>query len=363
MKQKRFVAPLFVLASLGLTACEPAVETTEEILRPVRYMTVVEDGDLRSRTFSGTSRSTQISRMSFKVSGTVVELPIDVGDQLAAGALMARLDASSFELEAQQAQANLVQAQANQRNASANYERVKGLYEDNNASRNDLDSARANAESAAAQMRAAQKSLELARLNRSYTRLTADRDCTVASVNVDVNENVNAGTEIATVNCGQALEIEVAIPDSLISAIRPNTAVEIRFDAIEGTVFAGSVRDVGVATSSGSPTFPVILSVDDTDPGLRSGLSGNVTFQFATNRSGDAHLIPLAAVGYDGDNAFVYIAVPADQRNQALIEKRSVSIGELTDLGLEITTGLQAGDRVVTAGVSVIRDGQRVLLN
>lgn len=363
MNPKKYgLSGIFVAAAI-LVACEQSVETSEPPLRPVRYITVVENDGARTRTFSGTSRSTQISRLSFKVSGTLVELPIDVGDRLAPGALVARLDASSFELEVQQAQANLVQSQANQRNASANYERTKGLYENANASRNDLDSARATAESATAQVRASQKSLELARLNRSYTRLTADRDCTVASVDVDLNENVSPGTEIARINCGSGLEIELAIPDSLISAISPDTKVDIGFDSISDLTFSGTVKEIGISSSSGAPTFPVTVNVDDNEPRLRSGLAADVTFRFASTRVGDAHLIPLAAIGHDGDATYVYIAEPEADSEQAIVTKRMVSIGELTDFGVEVFDGIVDGDRVVTAGVSMIRDGQRVLLD
>ena len=141
---------ILLVAIVVASACEKAPPETEPPMRPVRYLAVTDSDGARSRTFSGTSRSTQVSRLSFKVSGTVVELPVEVGDRLRAGMLLARLDRSGFDLEVQQAQANLVQAEANLRNAESNYERVQGLYENNSTSRNDLDAARAGAESARA---------------------------------------------------------------------------------------------------------------------------------------------------------------------------------------------------------------------
>ena len=347
----------------SLAGCEKSVVETKEVLRPVRYMTVIDKDVARTRTFSGTSRSTQVSRLSFKVSGTVVALPIEVGDRVKAGALLARLDSSGFDLEVQQAQANLVNAEANQRNAEANYERIKGLYENNNASRNDLDSARANAESTRAQTRSSQKSLELARLNLSYTRLVAERDCSVAGVGVEINENVSPGAEVARVNCGEGLEIELAMPESLIADIRRDATVDIRFNAIPDLTFAGAVTEIGVAASDATPTFPVTVSVDGTERRLRSGLAADVSFRFSSTRSGDAHLIPLAAVANRGAEPFVYIARPDGVENEAIVAKRMIEVGELTENGVEVLSGLSDGDRVITAGVSVIRDGQRVILN
>ena len=354
---------LLLLACLNIFGCESNQNDEPVPLRPVRYITVTDSDAARTRTFSGASQSTQVSRLSFKVSGTLIELPIEIGDTLAAGDLLARLDQSSFDLEVQQAQANLVQAQANERNAAANYERVKDLYSNRNASRNDLDSARANSESAGAQVRAAQKSLELSQLNRSYARLTAERDCSVASVDVELNENISAGAQVALVNCGDGLEIELAIPESLIASITKDTNVSISFSAIPNTTFSGKVTEIGISSASGAPTFPVTVAIDEKDERLRSGLAADVTFQFMNTGRSDTHLLPLSAVANNGGNAFVYIAQPDGANDEAIVVKREVSVGELTELGVEILSGIRQGDRVITAGVSVIRDGQRVLLN
>ncbi len=346
---------------LGLTACEEQSDSGEPLVRPVRYVTVSGESGERSRVFSGISRSSQESRLSFKVAGTVIELPIQVGAELSRGDLVARLEASQYQLQAQQAQASLVQAQANATNADANYERVKGLYENTNASRNDLDSARANAESAKAQVRAAQKQLELARLNVSYTTLQAAADCSIASVDVELNENVNAGTQVALVNCGQELEVAIAVPESLIGDVNEGMPAEISFNALGQQRFSGAVTEVGVA-SSGGATFPVTVSLNEPHAELRSGMAAEVSFSFTRSGSGAVYLIPVSAVLNDPDGSFVYIAIPDGNGNEGVLQRRAVTLGELTEHGIEIAAGLEAGDRVVTAGVSLIRNGQRVRL-
>ncbi len=355
--------PALAVAAALLAACGGEVAETEPPLRPVRYITVTDDTGARARTFSGTSRSTQVSRLSFKVSGTLVELPVEIGDRVQAGSLIARLDPASFDLEVQRAQASVVQAEASLRNAEANYERVKGLYANNNSSRNELDSARAAAESAEAQARSAQKALELARLNRSYTRLVAETDCSVAAVNVEINENVATGAEVARVNCGDALEIELAIPDSLIAEIDQDDPVKIEFGSIPDRPFAGTVSEIGVASLSGAPTFPVTVRVDGRERRLRAGLSADVTFRFDSGLTPDAARLPASAVVNDGTGEFVYVAEPRENGREAIVRRVEVEVGELTEAGVEIHSGLASGDRVVTAGTAAIRDGQRVLLD
>jgi membrane fusion protein, multidrug efflux system len=353
------VAVSMIIATI--TACS---KDTEEVsaphLRPVRIIVVSNNGAVRERTFSGVSRSTQESRMSFKVSGTVIELPVQVGDQLKQGDLIAGLNRSSYELQAEQAEASLEQARANKRNTDASYRRVKELYGNTNASKNDLDAARANAESAGAQVRSASKSLEIAQLNRSYTRLTAATDCTVASVDVDLNENVSAGGQIAKVNCGAGIEVNVGIPESLIAQFEQGMPAIVRFNAIPNKEYTGKVTEVGIASGGSSATYPIVIVLDDYDRAVRPSMAAGVTFAFASQQS-SAHVIPASAVINDERGVFVFLADPA-ANDTATIRRQAVETGELTAKGIEIIAGLKEGDRVVTAGTSIIREQQTVLL-
>ena len=352
-----------LIAALMITpiACSGPQTTSEEpALRPVRIVTIATENGGRDRTFSGVSQSTQESRISFKVSGTITNLPARTGTQLKAGDVLARLNSSSFELQAQQAEAALAQAQANQRNADSNYERVKGLYEGSNASRNDLDAARANAESTRAQVRSNRKALEIAQLNRSYTRLTVPEDCVVATLNVELNENVSAGEPIALVNCGADIQVNIGVPESLISGLSEGMDASVSFNAISGKRYQGTVTEIGGASDGGSATFPVAVMLNDADSAIRSGMAAEVLFSFKQSNV-SAFLVPASAVLNDERGTFVYLAAPKSD-STAIITRRPVTVGELTEHGIEIIDGLSVGDKVVTAGTSVIRENLEVLL-
>ena len=357
------LSTLFASVSLiTLTSCERVAPPEEPRLRPVRYLLVSGESGARDRSFSGTSKSTRESRLSFKVTGTVIEAPVQIGQRLEAGDLIARLDAATYSLQVQQAQASLVEARANERNAVANYERTKGLYANDNASRNDLDAARALAESAEAQVRSASKALEIARLNESYTQLRSDVDCSIASLDIEVNENVAAGQQVAIVSCGDEYQVDIDVPESLIASIDEYTPVQITFGAIPGTVFSGEVTEIAVASVGSAAAFPVVVKISEGHPSLRSGLAAEVIFQFDTLAATGSIVLPVAAVIRDPEGTFVYVASPTEISGQALIGRRAVTLGELTQAGIEVLDGLAAGDRVVTAGISVIRDGQHVLI-
>ncbi|MDH3693001.1 MAG: efflux RND transporter periplasmic adaptor subunit [Gammaproteobacteria bacterium] len=343
------------------SACEQKQPPPEPRLRPVKYVEIVDTSAARVRTFTGVSKSTQEARLSFKVAGTVQKFGIAVGDVLEPGQLIAELDPSTYELQAQQAQADLARAQAEERNAAANYKRVQGLYENDNASRNDLDSARAGAESARQQVTAARKAMDIARLSESYTRLEATDRCAVVSTSVEVGENISAGQEVLLVTCGDSLEVDVSVPGSVITAFRTGLSAVVRFDSIPNKNYQGVVTEVGIAATGGT-TFPVTVGIPDTYNELRSGLAAQVSFQFSRART-DVYTVPSASVGEDQVGRFIYVVESAEQSGEGLIKRQVVEVGEFTSAGIELLSGVEPGDKVVTAGVSVIRDGMRVKLN
>jgi RND family efflux transporter MFP subunit len=359
----RLYKVILIAGLLVLGACGEADAPLEERLRPVRYITVSDDSAFRDRSFSGTSKSSRESRLSFKVSGTVTQLPVQIGQRLSAGDLIAEIDSASYVLQVQQAQASLVEARANDRKAAADYDRTKGLYANDNASLNDLDAARAQAESSGAMVASAGKALEIARLNLSYTKLTADTECSIASLDVEVNENVSAGQQVAAVSCGDKFEVTMNLPESLIGLVDETRPVTINFSSIPNRQFNGLISEISVATVSGSAGFPVVIRIDETDPALRSGLAADVTFQFdSTAGTGNGVVIPVTAVINDPDGTYVFLAAPSETEGEAIVTRRPVSVGELSQFGIEITDGLAPGDLVITAGLSVIREDQHVLI-
>ena len=355
------IAVVSAIVPLMLSACGSREEPPEERLRPVRYVTVEDNTAGRGRRFSGTSQSTKESRLSFKVSGSATSVPAQIGQQLQKGDLIAQLDAANYVLQVEQSQASLVEAQAGERNAVSNYDRTKGLYANDNASLNDLDSARAAAESARAQVRAAAKALEIARLNESYTRLYASDSCSISSIDIEVNENVSTGQQIAIVSCGDEFEITLDVPESVISSIDQNTPVTVSFGAISGVQFSGEVTKVSTAGTSAA--FPVVVKVHENHPSLRSGLAADVEFRFDSDSGTSTFVLPVAAVINDPDGTFVFIADETDSPGEAVVHRREVSLGELTQVGVEILDGIEPGDKVITAGISVIREDLHVLIH
>ncbi len=339
-------------------ACQKKKEPPPPVIRPVRYVTVAGDDGASSRRFSGVAQAGEESRLSSRVPGTLEELAVKLGDRVKKGALIARLDARDLELQVSEATAALGQARAGERNAQASYRRVRALYENQNASRQDLDNARAAAESATMQMRSISQRIALARRQVEHASVTAPADGVISGIFVEQNENVSPGQPIASLQSGDELEVRVSLPESLITRVERDQAVSVEFDAIKGTAFAGRVFEVGVS-SERTATFTITVRLEEPSEAIRAGMAADVTIEFAAGDDAARHRLPSVAVGEDMDGRFVFVVTPTHS-GFGTVTRRPVKIGKLTGEGLEILEGVEDGERVVTAGVSHIRDGLRV---
>jgi RND family efflux transporter MFP subunit len=336
-------------------------EQPERVVRPVRSQTVKSAQRTRQRVFSGSTQAGSESKLSFKVAGTVLHVSVDVGEEVAKDQLIAELDARDYELSAERVDAALEQAKAQARNAKANYERIGQLYENRNASRNDLDMARASFESTQALVASTEKEQELAQRQLSYTRLLAPTSGTIAVVSVEENENVNAGQTVAILTSGTHPEVKIAVPGSFIAQISRGDQAKVRFAAWPGQEFTGAVTEVGVTATATATTFPVTVRLAQARPDILSGLVAEVEFTFTQGDDAEVFVVPFTAVGEDRSGRFVFV-LGNIKDGRATARRREVTVGELTSDGLEVVSGLSNGERIATAGVSRIIEGQRVRL-
>ncbi len=353
-------AGLTVLIGITLFACEKPQQIIEQPLRPVQFIEAIQSGTAQQLSFSGVSHAGLESRLSFKVSGTLKTKNIKVGDQVNAGDMLLALDPKDYQVNLQQAQANLASAKASARNARANYDRTRLLYENNTASATDLDSARAASDSAKANVISATQQVVSARNQLRYTKLYSPDHCAVASVSVRENENVNPAQQVAQLNCGNEPEVKFTVPEIYISQIKMGDLASVTFDALPGSIFEARITEVGIA-SSGGAAFPMTAKLVKQDNNIRAGMAATITLTLANK---DAHkkviYVPGNAVGEDNSSRFVWIVQATEDPQVGEIVRKKVTIGKLTARGLEVVSGLEPGDKVVTAGTTFLAQGLKV---
>ena len=349
---------LALTAAVVLLGCEDAQEEPE-VIRPVRYVVVEGSDAATQRTYSGVAKAGQESRLSFQVSGQVFSVPINVGEVVEKGQTIARMDPADFALQLQNAQAAAAQARAQERNAKATYERTRALYENQNASRQDLDADRTAYESARAGFESANQQIRLRQRQLGYTHLKAPEPGTLATVDIEVNEYVQAGVLVATLLAGDQIEVSVSVPASIIRSIKKGAEALARFDSLEGRSLKGTVTEVGVSSAAGATTFPVTVRLTEGQDQVRAGMAADVTFVLAAATNGPKYALPTSAVGEDRDGRFVFKVEIGDD-GLGVVHRNPVEVGQLLSNGVEINSGVEPGDLVVTAGVSRIYDGLQV---
>ena len=343
----------------ALDSGDPAAGASS--VRPVRHVTVAATGGRRTRTFSGVARAGVESSLSFRVPGVIAAMAVDVGDRVRPGRLLAELDPVDYELRVREAEAALRQTQAAAGNAGAELRRLRRLYESDSVSRADFDAAVTAVESAAAGVDSAERRLELVQRQVDHTRLAAPVEGAIADVLIEANEAVAAGQPVLVLTSGAEPEVGFVVPEGLIRQVREGSSAAVVLDAIPGKRFAGVVTEVGVMATAAGTTFPVTVRLDADSFGIRSGMAAEVALDFDPGGAADRFVVPTHAVAEDRDGRFVYVAEPAGD-GLATVRRRAVSVGAFAPGGIDVVDGLADGEAVVTAGMSRLRDGDRVRL-
>lgn len=329
------------------------------VLRPVEYAEVGYGGGRRVRSFSGVAATDKSIELSFRSEGILSRLDVRVGQRVRKGDLLAELDNVAARLEHEQAVSSLNGARSQMTTAKLAFERVRSLYEKGSSSLGDFESAKDALRSAQASFESAQRSVDIQEERVSYGSIHAPESGTVAVVAAEVNETVSPGQTIAVVNAGRQMEVSVGLPASVINDVAAGMGVSVTVPSLSSQSFAGEVTEVSPSIDADAATYPVRVRLTDPSAGLRPGMAASVAFDFSSPQPSNGELVvPAKAVGEDGSGRFVFVI--DDDGQAAVVKKQHVRIGTLTADGFEIREGLSAGQKVATAGLQTLLDGQRV---
>jgi multidrug efflux system membrane fusion protein len=335
--------PFLVLSAVAVMAATDAP-------RPVRTQTVAMVSAGQSLTLSGTVQARTLADLAFRVAGKVVQRPVEIGDHVRAGQVLARLDPADLLLSDQAAGAALQAAQADAANARTDLARYDGLGRTSPAYLpSEYDRRVAASRMAAARLVQAERQASLAHDQSGYGALLADADGVLTALPVQVGQVVTAGQTVATLAHTAETEIVVDVPENRLAAIRPATPVEIGLWAAPGQTLNGTVREIGAMADPAARTFTVKIAVRNAPPGLLAlGMTASV--RFGTDGPAVA-VLPATALADQAGRPAVWVLDPAAHRAKL----RPVQVGGYTGDGrVIVAAGLVAGDQVVTAGTGQI---------
>ncbi|MEM6159416.1 efflux RND transporter periplasmic adaptor subunit [Erwinia sp. P6884] len=346
---------LFAIVIFIATGCDEKKAEISPSPRMVKVVDVVASGEFQQRIFPARIESGDATELSFKRGGQLDSLEIRQGTRIAQGQVIARLIAREAQqrVNERQTAATLAQRQ---------FERFQTLSGRQAISRAEMDVQRANRD-------ATNASLQIAREELSQMTLTAPFSGTAAAINVRNHQVVSAGQPIAMLTRTDLLDVVFSVPENLFTALDMRNMTYrpvVRINALPGRQFRADYKEHTGSSDSQTLTWQIILTMArPADFPAVGGVSGTVTIDMSNlpaSLSRHSLLVPTEAV-FNPDSSqrndpHVWVVKGSGDRLQ--LEDRQVTVGDVTDKGVVITSGLQAGERVVAAGVNELHAQQPV---
>lgn len=362
MKTSLYVPALTLALLLG--ACSRP-EAPKEPIRAVKLMSVSRGAAQAHAGYAGEVRARTESRLGLRVGGKLVQRPVEVGQRVAAGQLLAQLDAQDLALVAQAAQAQVVAAQTQRDLAAAELKRFADLKAQGFVSGAEIERRQATLDAAEATLRQARAQGAVQGHQAGYARLLADGPGVVLSVEAEVGQVVAAGATVVRLARDGARDAVIAVPEDQVARLRVGQAAEVRLWAAgpsESAPLAAQVREVAASADAVTRTFQVKLGLP-ADARVALGATVSVVFDGASG----AGALPIAAAlrlptsalvraAGGGKDTAVWVFDPANSS----VSLRTVVVSGLDGNDVLVASGLKEGEEIVAAGVHVLSPGQTV---
>ncbi len=355
---------LAVLISLSiLSACKSKEEKKEEVIKPVRYEVVSKLNAEKVRSYSGVASASNEIELSFRSSGIISVLKAKVGQRVKKGDLLMRLDNVQAQLAYEQSVSALKSAQSAMNTAKSSLERSKALYEKGSHSLSDYETAKNAFQSALDKHESAKRKKEIDQSQINYGYIYAPKNGVLASVDISLNETVGSGQVVAVLNAGDDVNVLVGLPENVINKVSIGMNTKVNLSSIEGKEFAGNVIEISPIVDANTSTFPVKIDIPSPGEAIKPGMVANVIFTFGSNTKDSSNqlVVPVKAVGEDGSGNFVMLIESSDNKF-GVIKKQTIVLGELTNDGFVVLSGLSEGQLIATAGLQTLLDKQKVKL-
>ncbi|MFW6092702.1 MAG: efflux RND transporter periplasmic adaptor subunit [Pseudomonadota bacterium] len=341
------VAALLMLVLAGCGGGAP--EATEEPAVRVHASEVTERTLTETVQGIGTLRALQTVELRPEIAGRITRIAYDEGGRVAQDDLLFELDIRKLTQELEASRAALEAADARQENAERELARVERLYEQQVSTEDARDQAATNLRAARAEVNRLRSEVSLIRERLADARILAPFDGRISEAAVDEGDFVQSGALLATLYRTDALEIEFTLPERHTGRIERGQRVELTVSAFPERTFTAVTTYVSPSVSDRSRDFLVKARLDNPEGLLKPG-----TFATArvTVNERQALVIPEEALIATREGYMVFV-IDAEGR----AERHNVTTGLRNPGVVQITEGLEAGDRVVRTGHMRLADG------
>ncbi|MES2318982.1 MAG: efflux RND transporter periplasmic adaptor subunit [Pseudomonadota bacterium] len=339
-----------VLVAL-LSACSKAPPKSEDI-RPVRAIVLTANNVDIDAQFPGDVRARVESRLGFRVPGKITARKVDPGILVKRGQVLMQLDPQDLRLSQAQAMAGLRAAETSRDLAKSELKRYQELRVKNFVSQAVLDQKLSTWKAAQANVDAAQAGYSGQANQAGYATLVSDVDGVVTAVDADVGQVVTPGTPVVKVAKAGEKEIVIGLPEDKVDTLRKVKDVTVRLWANPKVVIPGTIREVSPVADPATRTYAVKVSIPDSAEDVKLGMTALV--QFSSTMATPVIRVPLTALFHEKGATSVWIV------ENGAVTLAPVQIGGTAGNEVVLVGGVKPGQTVVTAGVNLLKQGQKV---
>ena len=387
-----------VAAACILTGCRK-VESHERPLTPVKTQAVEMSQTSDELRYSATVEPNTQVAVAFKIGGYVEsiyrvrgvdgrERDVQDGDSVRAGQVLARLRQSDYAVKHEQAvsqlgeaqsslgttKSQLTEAEVTYNQAQIDFERARNLLESQSATKADYDEAKTKLEASRARVdivrgqlaaiqpriQGAQAMLAEANIALQDTALKAPMDAVVLNREIEAGTLASPGTVAFVLADTRNMKVVFGIPDTLVPRMKPGAVLMVRTEALPERSFSGRITRISSAADAKSRVFEVEVSVPNPDNLLKTGMIASV----AWSGSGIAQatpVLPLNAIVRSKSKPDGYaVFLVRNENGRQIARRQDVRLGDAFGNGIAVTSGVAAGQHVITNGSSLVSDGDPV---
>ncbi|GLC94091.1 hemolysin secretion protein D [Cupriavidus sp. TA19] len=347
------VAALVAVSAVTVAGCGKKAEPAPEV-RPVRLMQLSQHSGKTAFEFSGDVRPRVESRLGFRVGGKIAARLVDVGAVVTRGQSLARLDPTDLSLAEAGSRAQFETAKTDRDLAASDLKRYNDLYAKGFISAAEQHRRQASFEAADSRLRQAQAGLRSQANQTAYAVLHADADGVVTAIDAEVGQVVTPGQPVVRVAQTAEKEVAIGLPEDQVDLLRGITDVSIHTWAGPQRALPGRVREIAAAADPVTRTYATRVTIPNPPADLKLGMTAVVTF--VRTGATPAIRVPLTALLQEQGRNQVWIYDAA----AGTVKPVTVTLGDAVGNEVEVRQGLAPGQTIVTAGVHLLRPGQKV---
>jgi len=342
---------LLVLPGRGFAA-QPETPAGAEVRATPVTVTVAGSDDLEIWESSVGQLEARVAPLiGAEVAGRLTVVDVDVGDPVTQGQRLAEIDATDFNLAREMAQADIDRLQALIHAQQLNVDRYRALVQKKSVNQSTLDDAQAQLSALRAELTAAQVRLQQARRDIGKTRITSPIEGRVDETLVSEGDYVKVGAPLVRIASLHTLRARLPYPETLLSLLHAGLPVRLNSPSAPEETVETTVSEVRPSITEGSRSAQVIVNVEN--PGAWEP-GATVTASIRVARHDHAVLVPEISLVRRPAGTVVYV-IDGDRAVQRVVTPGLRRAGRV-----EITSGLQAGERVVADGAGFLTDGAPV---